>query len=188
MAAETVYIATAEQLTAFAIRVNNGETTLNGVLTADIVLQDDISGWAEWGSNPPVKIKKWIPIGTSDHKYAGTFDGAGFTVSGLYINNVTKNGQGLFGIARNGATIKNLGLTQSYIKGPDDVGGIAGAMYGDIINCYNTATISGKDNIGGLAGYIETTSNFSNSYNSGKISGNSYVGGLIGHSQETRGY
>ena len=187
MAAETVYIATAEQLTAFAIRVNNGETTLNGVLTADIVLQDDISGWAEWGSNPPVKIKKWIPIGTSDHKYAGTFDGAGFTVSGLYINNVTKNGQGLFGIARNGATIKNLGLTQSYIKGPDDVGGIAGAMYGDIINCYNTATISGKDNIGGLAGYIETTSNFSNSYNSGKISGNSYVGGLIGHSRATKG-
>lgn len=55
MAAETVYIATAEQLTAFAIRVNNGETTLNGVLTADIVLQDDISGWAEWGSNPPVQ-------------------------------------------------------------------------------------------------------------------------------------
>lgn len=65
MAAETVYIATAEQLTAFAIRVNNGGTTLNGVLTADIVLQDDISGWAEWGSNPPVGIKM-DAIGTSD--------------------------------------------------------------------------------------------------------------------------
>lgn len=180
MAAETVSIGTAAELTAFAVRVNGGATSLNGVLTADIALQPT-TNWEQWGTEITTGLTTWTPIGNKDNRYAGTFDGAGFTVSGIYINDTVTNDQGLFGKARNGSMIKNLGVTASYIKGPDEVGGIAGYMGGSISNCFNTATISGNDCVGGLAGYSGSTG-ISNSYNTGKITGNRYVGGIVGSS------
>jgi len=63
--AETVEIATAADWAAFASRVNNGETALNAVMTADVTLTQD---------SPRVGDD-------SSHAYAGTFDGNGRTLT-----------------------------------------------------------------------------------------------------------
>lgn len=69
-------------------------------------------------------------------------------------------------------------------------GGIAGVMayykQGEIINCYNTGSISSVDISGGIVGYEGTSKLIvTNSYNVGTISGR-YKGGISGENQGTR--
>lgn len=122
-AADTVSIGTAAQLIDFANRVNTGETTLNGVLTADIELNkaindDDTTNWSHWGeASPPEGLVPWTPIGIPTNRYTGSFDGAGHTVSGIYINAPEASYKGLFGTTKSPAVIKNLCVRESYIRG-----------------------------------------------------------------------
>lgn len=182
-AADTVSIGTAAQLIDFANRVNTGETTLNGVLTADIELNkaindDDTTNWSHWGeTSPPDGLVPWTPIGIPTNRYTGSFDGAGHTVSGIYINAPSVTYQGLFGNVKSGATISNLGVIESYISGKNITGGVAGFMYGTISNCFNRGTVIGDTRVGGVAG---TANSVINSYNTGSVSGNDFVGGVTG--------
>ena len=95
-AADSPYlISDAEDLKNFRDLVNaEASSTLSVRLTADIDLNSE----------------EWIPIypasGYATEAFAGTFDGDGHTISGLYINS-DKSNQGLFGLI-NGAEIKNL--------------------------------------------------------------------------------
>ncbi len=55
---------------------------------------------------------EWTPIGSSASlAFAGNFDGAGHTVSGMTISDSTLSYAGLFGYTLNGVTIKNVKLT-----------------------------------------------------------------------------
>ena len=68
--AETVEIASAADWAAFAGRVNNGETTLDAKLTADITLTGD-----------PVRVGLVTTgDGAVTNTYAGVFDGQGYTI------------------------------------------------------------------------------------------------------------
>jgi uncharacterized repeat protein (TIGR02543 family) len=141
----------------------------------------------------------WTPIGNiSIVTFAGTFDGGGFEVSGLYINSSVSNGSyyGLFGYMMQGGTILNLGVAGSIritrtTGGVICVGGIVGRVEGalqNISNCYNRATIvveSAGSSVGGIVGQSASIS-ISDSYNTGTISvqqgiGEVYVGGIIGN-------
>ncbi|MCR4800585.1 MAG: bacterial Ig-like domain-containing protein [Bacteroidales bacterium] len=177
-------ISNVEHLYGFADMVNTGSTTIKGVLVADIVENEDVLTSAGELNGDGSNFRTWTPIGTSNNRYTGTFDGNGHTISGLYFNNTTDsfypNGGkfvGLFGMAE-GGTIKNVGLVDSYIKGYQYVGGISGCR-GTQINCYNLGTILGLSSyVGGICGYL---ANITNCYNAGTISGsNSYVGGICG--------
>ena len=181
-------ISNKEELYAFALVVNkNVETSANAVLTADITVNsgvlktngsiaDDVSGF-----------RSWTPIGNYDNNYTGTFDGKGYTVSGLYFNDSSKNYVGLFGYSCFG-TIKNVGVVDSYFNGADFIGGVCGKDdNGTIMNCYNTGTISGNYYVGGVCGENhaeiecqEATATISNCYNTGAINGSWYVGGVCG--------
>ncbi len=172
----------------FAKEVYNGSTSINAVLTADIVVNENVlTAEGELNGTPTYS---WTPIGTSSQKYAGTFDGNGHTISGLYFNNTTNrdypNGgkyAGLIGYAY-GATIKNVGVIGSYIRGDQYVSGICG--YGSnssgtnttITNCYNTGMVTGSaEYVGGICGSggVQT-----NCHNTGMVSGFKYVGGICG--------
>ena len=169
-----------------ANEVNNGNTTINTVLTADIVVNENVLNADGTLNGTPTY--GWLPIGTSSKIYAGTFDGNGHTISGLYFNNITDKNYpdggenvGLIGYA-NGATIKNVGVIDSYIKGYSYIGGICGYSYDsntNITNCYNTGTVSGSYySVGGICGGSGTQTNC---YNTGTIIGNEwYVGGICG--------
>ncbi len=111
--------------------------------------------------------QSWTPIGDASYKFQGHFDGAGFTVSGLYIDS-DEDYQGLFGFIEN-ATIQNLTVAGE-VTGRANVGGIVGIAIGSTIaNCVNTCTLSAKSSVGGIAGSIETGSTGVNCLNSGEI-------------------
>ena len=58
----------------------------------------------------------WTPIGTSDVPYTGTFDGKGYTISGLYFNKPTSYYVGLFGCIGANGKISNVGVLDSYFQ------------------------------------------------------------------------
>ena len=173
-------IRNAEELYGFAAKVNSGSTSINGVLTADIVVNDSVLNAA--GSLNGTPTYSWTPIGTYSYNYSGTFDGNGHTVSGLYFYKATSgnypNGGdqiGLIGYS-NGATIKNVGLVDSYLHGRWRVAGICGySSGGTITNCYNTSTINAPGNV--AAGIFGEGSNckITSCYNQGLIKGGCYV-------------
>ena len=163
----------------FANEVNNGNTAINAVLTDNIVVNENVL--KANGTLNSTPTYSWTPIGTSAYNYAGTFDGNGHTISGLFLNNTNKSYVGLIGYA-NGATIKNVGVIDSYLKGNQYAGGICG--YGSnstITNCYNTGTVSVSDSyVGGICGYSGT---ITNCHNTGRVSGSyQYSGGICGYS------
>lgn len=109
-------------------------------------------------NNIDLNNKAWTPIGNSDSVFAGTFDGNGHTISGLYINitgsySSAKKGrlyQGLFGCVEDG-TVQNLIVTGSVTIGNEKsvnvsyIGGIVGYNDGGIVqNCGFYGIVSAK--------------------------------------------
>jgi len=144
----------------------------------DIYL-NDVTSWQSWGTNPPPNLNVWTPISSG---IIGSFDGGGFAIRGVYINNNSGN-QGLFGELSHG-TIINLSVKQSYIKGGENVGAIAGQLSGNaqVINCFNKGYVIGSC-AGGIAGKVTGYAQVINCYNVGKVSGSGQgatVGGIAG--------
>ena len=113
--------------------VNFYEWTIK--LGADIVLNTGSA--ADWAQTAPAN--SWTPIS----EFWGTFDGQGYTVSGLYFNDDTAYEVGLF--ARlNGGTVRNVSVVNSYLCGKYQVGAIAGiivTVYGTVENVYSDAIL-----------------------------------------------
>ena len=157
----------------------------NGRLEADIDLNPGVTFNADGTYTENTTPEQWTPIGSSSRPYAGTFDGGGHTVSGVYINNTSAKYQGLFGYVY-GSTIQNLGVVNSYIRADDYVGGIAGSLTNraKITGCFNQAAVIGTSNsayVGGVAGCVYS-STVTNCYNTGSVSGvEVYVGGVVGY-------
>ena len=91
--------------------------------------------------------ESWTPI----DNFTGTFDGNGYTISGLYINNTAGTYQGLFGALGRGGAIQNLTVSGT-VTGGVYTGGIAGSNQGDIIDCVNRCEVTGSTFVGGIAG------------------------------------
>lgn len=149
-------------------------------LANDIYL-NDTTDWQSWSDTNAPK-NSWEPIGnyqSSYHYFEGTFNGNNYAVKGIYINLPNVSWQGLFGLID--GVIKNVGVSESYIKGNSVVGGVVGRLMGTINNCYNTGTVLASDNtVGGVVGYsYDGTVN--NCYNTGTVScSDNTVGGVIG--------
>ena len=154
-------------------------------LSANYILTADINLGGE--TNP------WNPIGT----FTGTFDGAGHTISGLYIagdSSADGNDRGLslFSCLGSGGTITN--LTVDGKIDPEDChgsfGGIVGENDGTISNCISDVDIKNttgyaKGTIGGVVGSANSGSTVENCRYTGTInvthSGSSMgMGGVVG--------
>ncbi|MDR0813701.1 MAG: Ig-like domain-containing protein [Oscillospiraceae bacterium] len=153
-------IGTPQELADFANAVNGGNTFAGKVvrLTADI----------DAASVCP-QPKGWDPIGTingtistsDDKPFSGTFDGAGHTISGLFMKrtstiNPAEDGAGLFGCIFD-ATIKNLNV-EGDLTGISAIGGIAGYASGNVFiyNCTNKAAVTETGKNGFVAGILGT--------------------------------
>lgn len=157
----------------------NAKITDSAKLTADICINEDIT--AEVST-----LYKWTPIGKydSDKRYAGTFDGGGHTVSGLYIATSGIKNTGMFGYAKKDSKISNLTLSDSKISGTGNyTGGIAGEAY-DMENCHvtGTVTVSGAAYVGGVSGYQDGTITRCSNAAVVVATGNN-VGGVTGYVQ-----
>lgn len=181
-------ITSGSELAWFADQVNQG----HGDLCAELVNDISLGG------------KIWTPIGKSDDSpFAGSFDGMGHTIRGLYID-VEDTYVGLFGIVSGGSgqKIQNLTVSGKITVGGrvNCVGGIVGSAFGndsndriEITNCHNQVRVcvskvrTMETGVGGVAGKTENTriSNCSNEA-SVKIESEArggliyYVGGVTG--------
>ena len=105
-------------------------------------------------------------IGNDDHKFQGTFDGQGNTISGIRIYKVdysySDDFQGLFGNVGSGGTVKRVNLSDARITGRNSAGGIAGYTFGATIE---DCTVGDDVCIHAV------------------VNNASYHGGIVGHSQ-----
>ena len=146
-------VETAAQLAQFAYMVNNG----NNFEGKTITLAQDID----------LGIHYWVPIGSrlpSENNFVGTFDGAGYTVSGMRINDADYDYMGLFGYSCYDSStnpknkICRVNLVNSTLTGKVDVGGIVGWNAGIIEDCHVADDVSlcfgrnNSTNYGGIAG------------------------------------
>ena len=147
-------IYTPGHLANMANQINGGTTDKHYKLAANISLAGKI----------------WIPAGyNTKHAFTGSFDGDGFTISGLYVDNASLSlgsnaGYGLFGVLGQGASVKNVQVIgANIVAGSNYAGIIAGRASGTSVKieaCYVTGTISTGDGSrynylyrGGIIGY-----------------------------------
>lgn len=160
-------------------------TRANAILKNDITVNEDLmrkideNGAVKDGE----KVMSWTPIGKRGHSFTqvfeGTFDGAGHTVSGLYVYDEECSHVGLFGYNNSRGVIQNVGVTDSYFHGKNDVGGVCGQNNGTIRSCYNTGKVVGRSNVGGVCGLFWGKL-IQNCYNTGMVVGERYVGEVCG--------
>lgn len=110
--------------------VNNGQD-YSGVY---FVLSNDIAYSHSSYWNFAENENNYTAIGTYDNPFRGTFDGAGYTISGIRIYKKYTDSNhymyyGLFGVVGEGGTVKRVNLADTHITGYCDVGGIAGRAY-----------------------------------------------------------
>ena len=179
-------INTAEGLKWFRDKVNDAkteeETKICAVLTANIDLKNE----------------EWTPIAnyttTNEIFYEGTFDGGGYTISGLNVTGKFRCAS-LFGAVK-GGTIKNLTVAGNvshnyYSTGlVCHVGGIVGSALdaATIENCSNNCSVTGGsgDFIGGIAGSNINNARIIDCYNVGTITGTIIeTGGVTGFNMGT---
>ena len=151
--------------------VDAGNVNINARLTTNIVANENLLDSS--GNVQGTPKYNWVSIGKVYSVYTGgyngVFDGAGYSISGLYSNG-TGNYCGFFGKVYEG-TIKNLSIVDSYFGETNciHVGTFIGEGSGNVENCYSNATIVGKYYCGGIAG--EIYGEISNCLYNGKITG-----------------
>jgi Uncharacterized protein conserved in bacteria len=117
-----------------------------------------------------------IGAGTGAGRFSGTYDGGGFSITNIAINNAATDYQAPFGSSV--GTITNL-QTAGSVTGQDYVSGICGRNYGTVQYCKSTCTVSGRNFAGGNVGYNSGTLQYS--YATGNVTVSAgYAGGNVG--------
>lgn len=150
-------ITTAAELLA----VMEARRTIYAILNDDIVINKDLLKRIDKESGEPSdtsdSIVCWPPIPDG---WCINLDGKNHTISGLYINESGK--AGLYASLGVGS-FKNLTITDSFVKGGDNVGVLIGdssystdSLSADNVKIENTV-VRGNNCVGGLFGSLETT-------------------------------
>ena len=135
----------------------------------------DLTNWID--TNSPEK--GWIHV-----TLRGTFDGDGYTVSGLWCDN---NNGGLLGRLIPGTEVKDLKViihSGKVVKGNMASGGIVADNMGTVTRCTITGAVEGGYAAGGIAGH--NSGSISECYSSGSVvssMANSKLGGIVGENQ-----
>lgn len=172
------------------VRLGGGKENLsaNAILTANIIVN---TGVLDENKNLVSKsdLTEWEPIGARWSPYTGTFDGQGYTISGLYFNNPHSSYVGLFGCIGANGKISNVGVLDSYFQFSEFGGGVCGVNYGTVRDCKNIGSVRGLAAIGGVCGLNEKDGIIENSFNEGTVSGTGdnvqQVGGVCGYNNGT---
>jgi len=161
----------------------------NYAMTGDIDM-----GNCTWTS--PIAPTPGVSIGDfTGTPFSGSFDGGGYTVSGLTIDDgnrstaTSTNNMALFGYT-NGATIQNLTFTGSVFGRSNTACVIGVAISTTVSNVGATGAVTGyADQVGGLIGRTYSNSSISDSWSTGSVDGvgddSDDVGGLVGQADDS---
>ena len=160
-------------------KLMNNITVNEGVLDAN---KDVVSG---------SDFIEWTPVGSANNTYTGTFDGKGYTISGLYFDHPDADYYvGLFGCIGADGKISNVGVLDSYFQFGAQGGGVCGVNYGELQNCSNSSTVignqyKGKGGVCGDNGDINIKGTVRNCKNTGSVRGPAPLGGVCGNNYGT---
>ena len=138
-----------------------------------------------WSQGKTVVLRADISLGGIDFSpiptFGGTFDGGGYTISGLDLRE-SRSPAGLFGVIQPSGVVRDLRLSGAVQ--PDgsctDVGSIAGINEGLLENCSFSGTVSGKDSVGGIVGTNALDGTVRGCTSAGSVTGGSRTGGIAG--------
>lgn len=179
---------------------DNGAITKIRNATQLIAIADKLDGGYALASDIDLSGYEWKPIGTKSKPFQGTFDGAGYRITGLNITEIGDGFRGLFGYSK--GTLKNVNVSGSIqITGSIQtayIGGICGySEEGGILSSeshvsiradINTTTSGAVLYAGGVTGLAELRSTVSNCMNVANVVANAtgngrvstYAGGISG--------
>lgn len=133
-----------------AEQINSGELNSDGIT---IKLADNLD---EKGMD--FKGEAWLPIGTVQHPFKGTFDGNDKTIKNLSINNPELDYAGLFGKVNTSGTFGNITIDGANISitARESVGALVGSIVSAGISnvTVKNITINANHWAGAMAGYI----------------------------------
>lgn len=128
-----------------------------------------------------------------DSDFVGEFDGQGYSIHNLVINQPETTEVALFSKTNDGAYIHDLTLASGSVTGSGDVGALIGELeegttIESVVSHVNVSGNTDVSNVGGLVGYIDEdyddpgdeTTTISDSASMGNVMGGYYVGGLVG--------
>ena len=179
--AEPFMLKTADHLAWFRDYVNGGHPNVWAKIADDVKEIDMSTVCHEADTEKQVAELSWTPIGNSDNRYQGTFDGNGKTISNLYIN-ATSDHAGFFGNADAGS-LKNITFDNARVNSIvpyNDTGilaGFAGSCMIENIKTLANCSVDGTGTVGGIAGYA--MGNISNCENHAAVKGTDCVGGVV---------
>ena len=190
---DTPYIITkAEELAWFRNQVNGGKNKICAKIADNVEVIDlkDFCHAEDVSQN--LKELSWVPIGTANKPYKGTFDGNNKTITNLYIK-TAHNNVGFFCMIM-GATIQDLifdnakvenvstthtkALCTGILAGGSDAGTNPPSHIKGIKTTKN-CTVIGQNDTGGIVGNA-CNINIENCENRSSVKGESYVGGIAG--------
>ena len=142
--------------------------------------------------------KGWRPLGhdTSSEAgcqgaaFAGTFEGNGWTISGLNISRSDEDCVGLFGHIAEDSEIRNLTIRAETVIGEDSVGGLVGQ--GNSARIISSSVVADEvrgsgARVGGLVGWGDSARIVSSSVVADEVHGRgTTVGGLVGRGSNIR--
>lgn len=136
----------------FAQWVNSGNTTAKAILENDIRVNMIAAETVNSGS-----FLEITSVGTQEKPFEGSFDGDGYTISGLCFDNANAGNVGLFGYV-SGGSIARLCIADSIFSGDTNVGAVCGYNGGATISeCYVNCDITATKYAGGICGYNSGT-------------------------------
>ena len=166
--------ATADELAAATsgttVTIDSGE--LLAALVQSVNDGNDYAGYTiKLTKNLDLNGNEWTPIGQKNgNKFKGTFDGQGYTVTGLKISEkkaAAFDGYVAFFGATDSATIKNLTVAGS-VTGNDAAGIVGKGVNTTLENCHNKATITATVKAAGIVASLDKGT-LKNCTNSGAI-------------------
>ena len=129
----------------------------------------------------------FVPIGNNisedgSDRFGAIFEGNGYTISGLYINEAADI-VGLFGYVTSSGVIRNLGLAAAFARGSTNLGTLVGLNDGQVSATWSKGSVlSAGNSAGGLVGNNNGTINAS--WSGATVMGGSIgSGGLVGENR-----
>lgn len=166
-------ISNADELFAFAQRVNGGEVTLNARLMNDIDITNQ-----EW---TPIAHKAALAAlrgdGNSESAYNGIFNGNGHRIVGMKINGEDNDAVGFVGMLGPSGIIQNVNFTDLDVNAGRAVAGVCAFSQGQIISCAAVSgEVSGDVDVAGVCAYNYGL--IKHSFNQGVVRGEENSGGI----------
>ena len=150
------------------LSVNEYEWNKHYIQTTDI----DASETWDWEGG-----EGFPPISTYENGFSGTYNGKGYVIDSLYINQPSGQYIGLFASLDVTSAIDSLGVTNATVSGSSKVGVLSSRNLGKIKDCFTTGSIDATMYVGGFVGFNLEGGEILRSYSAADVNGEGHYSG-----------